>query len=44
MKVRLKREIVTMGVPEVNPGLMAGTYVKPEQWNQLIEDPERGAD
>lgn len=40
MKVRLKREIVTMGVPEVNPGLMAGTYVKPEQWNQLIEDPD----
>ena len=40
MKVRLKREIVTMGVPEVNPGLMAGTYVKPEQWNALIEDPD----
>ena len=40
MKVRLKREIVTMGVPEVNPGLMAGTYVKPAQWNQLIEDPD----
>lgn len=40
MKVRLKREIVTMGVPEVNPGLMAGIYVKPEQWNALIEDPD----
>jgi len=40
MKVRLKREIVTMGVPEVNPGLMAGTYVKPEQWNALIADPD----
>jgi UPF0176 protein len=38
MKVRLKREIVTLGVPEVNPGLMAGTYVKPDQWNALIED------
>ena len=40
MKVRLKREIVTMGVPEVNPDLMAGIYVKPEQWNALIEDPD----
>ena len=40
MKVRLKREIVTLGVPEVNPARMAGTYVKPEDWNRLIEDPD----
>ncbi|MEO1133378.1 MAG: rhodanese-related sulfurtransferase [Cyanobacteria bacterium J06639_1] len=40
MKVRLKREIVTMGVPEVNPARLAGTYVPPEQWNDLIDDPE----
>jgi UPF0176 protein len=40
MKVRLKREIVTMGVPEVSPTLMAGVYVKPEDWNALISDPE----
>ncbi|WP_332777755.1 oxygen-dependent tRNA uridine(34) hydroxylase TrhO [Polaromonas sp.] len=39
MKVRLKREIVTMGVPEVHPALMAGQYVKPQDWNQLIADP-----
>lgn len=39
MKVRLKREIVTMGVPEVKPGEMAGQYVKPEDWNTLISDP-----
>lgn len=39
MKVRLKREIVTLGVPEVNPARMAGTYVKPEHWNELIQDP-----
>ncbi|MBW8723368.1 MAG: rhodanese domain-containing protein, partial [Polaromonas sp.] len=39
MKVRLKREIVTMGVPEVHPALMAGEYVKPEDWNQLIHEP-----
>ncbi|MFC5523479.1 rhodanese-related sulfurtransferase [Polaromonas jejuensis] len=40
MKVRLKREIVTMGVPEVHPALMAGQYVKPQDWNQLIADPD----
>ncbi|MEO0853354.1 MAG: rhodanese-related sulfurtransferase, partial [Cyanobacteria bacterium J06648_11] len=39
MKVRLKREIVTMGQPEVNPARMAGTYVPPEQWNALVDDP-----
>jgi len=38
MKVRLKREIVTMGVPEVHPALMAGEYVKPQEWNQLINE------
>ncbi|MEO8121972.1 MAG: rhodanese-related sulfurtransferase [Rhodoferax sp.] len=40
MKVRLKREIVTLGVPGISPTLMAGTYVKPEDWNALISDPE----
>jgi UPF0176 protein len=40
MKVRLKREIVTMGVPGVDPTQMAGTYVKPEDWNTLISDPD----
>jgi len=40
MKVRLKREIVTLGVPDVNPGRMAGTYVKPQDWNALISDPD----
>jgi UPF0176 protein len=40
MKVRLKREIVTMGVPDVSPTLMAGIYVKPDAWNTLISDPE----
>lgn len=39
MKVRLKREIVTMGVPDVHPALMAGQYVEPQEWNQLISDP-----
>lgn len=40
MKVRLKREIVTLGVPGINPTRMAGTYVKPQDWNALISDPE----
>ena len=39
MKVRLKKEIVTLGVPDVHPALMAGQYVKPGDWNQLIEQP-----
>lgn len=39
MKVRLKREIVTLGVPDVHPALMAGTYVKPQDWNRLLDDP-----
>lgn len=40
MKVRLKREIVTLGVPQVDPAKMAGQYVKPQEWNQLLEDPD----
>jgi len=40
MKVKLKKEIVTMGVEGVDPNLVVGTYVKPKQWNALIADPE----
>ena len=40
MKVRLKKEIVTMGVDGISPTKMAGTYVKPQDWNALISDPE----
>jgi len=40
MKVRLKKEIVTMGVPDVHPALMAGQYVKPAHWNALLADPD----
>lgn len=39
MKVRLKREIVTLGLP-VNPIQQVGTYVTPTEWNALINDPE----
>lgn len=40
MKVKLKKEIVTMGVAGVNPNNVVGTYVKPEDWNDLISDPD----
>ena len=40
MKVRLKREIVTLGVQGVSPTKQVGTYVKPEDWNALISDPD----
>ena len=40
MKVKLKREIVTLGVEGVSPTNMAGEYVKPEDWNTLIADPD----
>ncbi len=40
MKVRLKREIVTMGVPDIDPLASAGTYVAPADWNALIADPD----
>ena len=39
MKVRPKREIVTMGCPEINPAKSTGTYVDPKDWNGLIADP-----
>lgn len=40
MKVRLKREIVSLGLPEVDSSERVGTYVNPEDWNALISDPE----
>ena len=36
LKVRLKKEIVTMGVPAIDPNLTVGTYVEPKDWNRLI--------
>lgn len=40
MKVRLKKEIVTMGVDGIDPNEVVGTYVDPENWNDLISDPD----
>lgn len=39
-KVKLKKEIVTMGVEDIDPNHVVGTYVEPEDWNDLINDPE----
>src|SRR5690606_30296441 len=39
-KVKLKKEIVTMGVEDIDPNRKVGTHVDPEYWNQLISDPE----
>lgn len=40
MKVRLKKEIVTLGAPGVEPNEQVGTYVHPEDWNDLISRPD----
>ena len=39
-KVKLKKEIVTMGVEGIDPTHVVGTYVEPENWNTLLQDPE----
>ena len=39
LKVRFKNEIVTMGCPSIKPTELVGTYVPPEEWNALINDP-----
>jgi UPF0176 protein len=40
LRVRVKREIVTMGIDGIDPATQAGTYVEPHRWNDLISDPE----
>jgi len=39
-RVKLKKEIVTMGVEGIDPKHIVGTYVKPQDWNALISDPD----
>ena len=39
-KVKLKKEIVTMGVENIDPNKVVGTYVDPSEWNELISDPD----
>ena len=40
MRVRLKKEIVTLGRPDILPHKKTGTYVSPEKWNELLNDPD----
>jgi len=40
MKVKIRKEIVTMGVEEIDPTKETGTYVAPRDWNALISDPD----
>jgi UPF0176 protein len=40
MKVKLKKEIVTMGVEGIDPNVVVGRYVEPRDWNALISDPD----
>lgn len=39
-RVKLKKEIVTMGIDSIDPTHIVGTYVKPKDWNALISDPD----
>jgi len=39
-RVKLKKEIVTMGIDTIDPNHIVGTYVKPKDWNNLISDPD----
>lgn len=39
-KVKLKKEIVTMGVEDIDPRKVVGTYVEAKDWNELINDPD----
>lgn len=40
MKIRVKREIVTLGIDGIDPNREVGQYVTPAQWNDLVRDPE----
>ena len=39
MKVKLKKEIVTMGQPNIDPKARVGHYIDPSDWNTLVNDP-----
>ena len=40
MKVKIKPEIITFGIPEANPTEKVGTYISPQEWNKLISQPD----
>ncbi len=39
-KSKIKAEIVTMGVPGIDPSVLSGTYVEPKDWNSILDDPD----
>jgi len=39
MKVKIKKEIVTMGINDINPSEITGKHIKNKEWNELINDP-----
>jgi UPF0176 protein len=40
LRVKVKKEIVTLGRPDIRPHRRTGTYVSPDQWNSLLDDPD----
>jgi UPF0176 protein len=40
MRVRLKKEIVTLGLPDIKPQRSTGRHISPDEWNKLISDPK----
>ncbi|MEM1278000.1 MAG: rhodanese-related sulfurtransferase [Pseudomonadota bacterium] len=40
LKVRLKKEIVALGIDGVDPNRAVGTYIEPEEWNTVVDDPD----
>jgi UPF0176 protein len=40
LKVKIKQELIPLGVDQIDPRERVGTYVDPKQWNDLISDPE----
>lgn len=39
-RVKLKKEIVTMGIEDIDPNHIVGTYIEPKDWNDVISDPD----
>ena len=39
-KARKKKEIVTIGIKQINPSKSVGKYVKASEWNEFLEDPD----
>lgn len=40
LKILIKKEIVTLGIPDLKPEVHTGVFIPPEQWNEVISDPE----